>query len=187
VETALHCLVYKVVRALGDGFVALGALMDIEGAFDNTSFGSTCREAEVHGLEHNLIRWIHAMLSNKQILTTQMDHMMSVSVSWECPQGRVLSFLLWCLVADQLLLQLNKEGLYTQGYADDSAVLTTGKFPGIVSELMQRALNVRQRWYRAEELSVNPSKKEHVLFTKKRKVEAFVEPILLNTVLHTTR
>jgi hypothetical protein len=47
---------------------------------------------------------------------------------------------LWDLVADGLLVQLNKEGLHRQGYADDLALLITGKFPNAISELMQRTL-----------------------------------------------
>jgi hypothetical protein len=38
----------------------------------------------------------------------------------------------------------------------------------------------------AQEFSVNPNKTELVLCTKKKKLEGFVEPTVLNTVLHTT-
>jgi hypothetical protein len=60
---------YKIERALGDGLVALGAYLDSEGAYDDTMFVSVCRAAEEHGLEHNVVRWIHAMPSCRQILT----------------------------------------------------------------------------------------------------------------------
>ena len=42
----------------------------------------------------------------------------SVAVSKGCPQG-VLSFLLRCLVVNELLARLNEGGFYAQGYADD--------------------------------------------------------------------
>jgi hypothetical protein len=38
-----------------------------------------------------------------------------------------------------------------------------------------------------EELSMNPSKMGLTLSTEKREVEGSVEPVLINTVLHTTR
>jgi hypothetical protein len=72
-----------------------------------------------------------------------------------------------------------------EGYTYDLALLITGKFPSTGSELMQRAQNIVHRWCR--EQSVYSDKMEIVLFTKKKKVEGFVEPILLNTVSHTTR
>jgi hypothetical protein len=49
------------------------------------------------------------------------------------------------------------EGLYTKSYADDPALLITGKFLSIFAELMQRALNTIQSWCRAKELSVGPN------------------------------
>jgi hypothetical protein len=41
----------------------------------------------------------------------------------------VLSPLLWGLVVDDLLWELNDGGYYTVGYADDIAILIIGKFP----------------------------------------------------------
>jgi hypothetical protein len=39
----------------------------------------------------------------------------SVGVSRGCPQGGVLSPLLWYLVVDELIARLNGDGVYTQG------------------------------------------------------------------------
>jgi hypothetical protein len=41
-----------------------------------------------------------------------------VSVTRGCPQGGVLSPLLWGLVVDNFLWELNDSGYYTVGYAD---------------------------------------------------------------------
>lgn len=43
-----------------------------------------------------------------------------------CPQGGLLSPVL-CLVADSLLCTLNTAGFYSQGYANDVAILIGGK------------------------------------------------------------
>jgi len=53
----------------------------------------------------------------------------SIAVFRGCPQGGVLSPLLWCLVVDGLLARLNEGGVYAQGYADDICLLAVGKFP----------------------------------------------------------
>jgi len=55
-----------------------------------------------------------------------------VAVSRGCPQRGVLSPLLWCLVAKDLLATLNDGGVYSQGYADDICLLAVGKFPNTV-------------------------------------------------------
>jgi hypothetical protein len=46
---------------------------------------------------------------------------------------------------------------------------------------MQRALNIVQ--YRAEELSISPDDRDFVFFTKRKKVDGFIEPVLLNRMI----
>jgi hypothetical protein len=57
-----------------------------------------------------------------------------------CPQGGVLSPLLWSLVVDDIIWELNSNGYYTVGYADDTAILINEKFPYTVSKVLQTAL-----------------------------------------------
>jgi hypothetical protein len=45
---------------------------------------------------------------------------------------------------------------------------------------------VVQRWYGAEELSINPYTTELVIFATRNKVDRFIEPILLNRVFCTS-
>jgi hypothetical protein len=42
------------------------------------------------------------------------------------------------------------------GYADDFAVLISGKFPNTVSELLLETLKKAQQWCDMTQLSVNP-------------------------------
>jgi hypothetical protein len=53
-----------------------------------------------------------------------------------CPQGGVLSPLLWSLVVDDLLWGLNNSGYYTLRYTDDIAILINGKFLQTASEVL---------------------------------------------------
>jgi hypothetical protein len=59
VETALHQLIVRVEKAL-DQEIALGVFLDIEGAFDNTSYDSMCSALARHGVDHTIVRWIRA-------------------------------------------------------------------------------------------------------------------------------
>jgi hypothetical protein len=75
-------------------------------------------------------------------------------------------------------------GVYCQGYADDICLLAGGKFPNTVLELMQRALHTVEMWCNEVGLSVNPDKTNLVVFTKKRKLDDFFEPLLFGVTLH---
>jgi hypothetical protein len=46
--------------------VALGAFLDIEGAFDRTSFDTIKQAAERHGIKPTTYRWICAMLDSRK-------------------------------------------------------------------------------------------------------------------------
>ncbi|XP_067208430.1 uncharacterized protein [Linepithema humile] len=95
-----------------------------------------------------------------------------------CPQGGVLSPLLWCLVADGLLRALDDRGFTAQGYADDVAILVRGPFLETLLELMQGALEVVEEWCQRTGLAVNPLKTGLTVFTRKYKVGIIVGPTL---------
>jgi hypothetical protein len=50
--------------------IALGAFLDIEGAFDRTSFDMTEQDSGNHGIEPTLRRWIRAMLESRTVTAT---------------------------------------------------------------------------------------------------------------------
>jgi hypothetical protein len=91
-------------------------------------------------------------------------------VSGGCPQGGVLSPLLWNLV-DELLAGLNDQDLCAMGYADDIVIIVQGKFTHTVRELMQAALNEVVKWTTKEGLRISPQKTVVVPFTNKRNIE----------------
>jgi hypothetical protein len=72
------------------------------------------------------------MLGSKEIIATLAGETLEGSVARGCPQGGVLSPLLWSLVVDELIGGLNGNDYYSMGYADDIAVLIRRKFPNTV-------------------------------------------------------
>jgi retron-type reverse transcriptase len=57
-----------------------------------------------------------------------MGSSITAKVMRGCPQGGVLSPLLWNLVVDRLLTATNDLGFSTFGYADDIVIIVQGKF-----------------------------------------------------------
>jgi hypothetical protein len=104
---------------------------------------------------------------------------LTAEVAGGCPQGGVLSPLLWSLVVDRLLTVTNDLGLSTFGYADDIVIIVQGKFAHTVKEIMQEALNVVDKWTVNEGLNIYPHKSATVLFTNRRKIEG-LRPLILH-------
>lgn len=148
--------------------MTLGVFIDIEGAFDNTSVKSIKRAVESKGIHPVICGWISHMLKHRRIYASVNDEQVGVTAARGCPQGGVLSPLLWCLVVDGLLRQLKEAGYGVTGYADDVAITISGKYPSTVSERMQGAMRLIEKWCDGEGLSINPAKTSLVPFTKKR-------------------
>jgi hypothetical protein len=64
-ETALHDLVSRVKGALEQNIFAMGSFLDIECAFDNTSFLAMNKCCGEHGVNPTSTRWIDALLGQR--------------------------------------------------------------------------------------------------------------------------
>ena len=71
-ETALFLVVHKLEKSLNHTKIALGAFLDIEGAFDNTSFSAIITAARERGLEETRWRWVRSMLESRLVHTSIM-------------------------------------------------------------------------------------------------------------------
>jgi hypothetical protein len=127
--------------------------------------------ARQHGLEEICCRWVRSMLESRLVHTSLMGSSLTARVIGECPQGGVLSPLLWNLVVDRLLAVTNDLGFSTFGYADDIVIIVQGKFVHTVREVMQEALNLIVKWAVKEGLNISPHKTAIVPFTNRRKTE----------------
>jgi hypothetical protein len=83
--------------------LALGEILDTEGAFDRTSINIITQAAGRHSNEPTIYRWICSMLESRNIITTLLGETSRASTARECPQGGVLLPLLWGLVVDEHL------------------------------------------------------------------------------------
>lgn len=86
-------------------------------------------------------------------------------------QGGSLSPILWCIVVDSLLVKMEKERIFAQGYSDDSSILISGYFESTVGDLIRRALKLTEEWCRKNNLSINPGKTKLILLSKRRNID----------------
>jgi hypothetical protein len=71
-ETALFQVIHRLETSLNHKEIALGAFMNIEGAFDNTSFHAIITAARERGIEETCCRWISSMLESRLAHTSLM-------------------------------------------------------------------------------------------------------------------
>jgi len=171
-ETALHQLVSRVEDSLAAKEIALCAFLDIEGAFDNVKYTAMVRGVQERGLEPALCRWIEVMLRSRRTRADFQGEAEVIIPTKGCPQGGVLSPLLWNLVVDEVLKELSSKGVFVQGYADDIVIMVQGRFTNIVANIMNDNLRFVNEWCIKEGLHVNPSKTVVVPFTRKKNLDS---------------
>lgn len=170
-EEAIHELTSRAEAALENKEIMLATFVDTEGAYDNTSFVSIVQAMERRGVGRCVVRWTNSSLRHRMVKTTLGEVTREAVIMRGCPQGGFLSPLMWSLVIDGLLCELQRKGFYAQGYADDLAILVNGKFGLVVSGMMQQALNTVENWCRKEGLTTNPNKTSVVAFTRRRNLD----------------
>lgn len=189
-DTALHQLTEKIESSLKNGEVALGCFMDIEGAFDNTEFEVITNAAKDRKMENAAVRWIIKMLSGRTVEAAVCGTKSRAVVTRGCPQGGILSPILWCMVIDSLLTKLNDLGFFTQGYSDDVSTLIRGFSVSTIGDLMRTALTIVETWCQERNLKVNPVnpiKTKVVLFRRTKTEETELgDLVLFGTILYVT-
>lgn len=186
-ETALHDLTSRVEESIRNGNSALVGFLDIEGAFDNAPFGRIKEATEKLGVDGTIVNWIDNMLRQRTIQSELGRDTVKVTATRGCPQGGVLSPLLWNITVNSLLTKLDDKNHYAQAYADDVAIIYSGKDTSTLCSRMQRGLDIIQEWCMENQLTVNPKKTELVLFTRKRKLGEYILPNMNGTQLQLTK
>lgn len=181
-ESALHQVVSHIGGALRSKQPTLGAFIDIEGAFDKTNFNSINKALLDQNVPQTLVEWIDNMLKQRAVQLTVNTTTRAI-VGRGCPQGGVLSPLLWNLVVNELITDLNANKLFTVGYADDITILISGPFESSICDRMRQAFKIVETWCAKHELSVNPQKTELVMFTNRRTLGPHKLPKLFATEL----
>ena len=176
-ETALSDFVDHVEKAINQGQKLLAVSLDCSGAFDRIKFDSAETAMREHNIPETVITWYDNLLKNRKISAELLGEKITIKPTKGSPQGGILSPLVWNLIMDTLLTELQGDPIRVIGYADDILLFTYGKDSVILGEIMQNALNKVNNWGNKHGLVFNPDKTSTVLFTKSRRWKEF-EPKL---------
>lgn len=176
---ALHTIVTRLEKALFNKEVAIAAFLDIEGAFNNARVSSMVSAVLGRDVPLIITRWISTLLESREVEATMLGKTRQKVVMKGCPQGGILSPLLWNLVMDSLLaINENQPGIHCQAYADDVTVLQSGPVASVVANRLQDNLNWLETWAETHNMSFSPAKTVIIMFTRKTRVAA--TPLFLN-------
>lgn len=177
-ESAVHDAVCVIERALSSRQYCLGVFLDIQGAFDNACFKGIVRALKRFRVHGALVDLVGRLLRSRTVSCSLAGTEACRQVTRGCPQGGVLSPLLWNVLIEELLKEMDNSSVFCQFYADDGTLLVRSGSLKRVSSSMQRGLRVVERWCRRNDMEINPAKTEMVLFTRKRNRTGLTAPIV---------
>ncbi|RYA68486.1 hypothetical protein DD592_26790, partial [Enterobacter cloacae complex sp. 2DZ2F20B] len=84
-DTALHTVVNRIEWAMENKLFTLGMFLDIEGAFDKTTFKSIELALRKHDVDPTLSRWVASMLRNREVMINVGGTEIEAVVDRGCP------------------------------------------------------------------------------------------------------
>ena len=171
----------------------LACLIDIDGAFDNAWHPAIIHHLIANKCPDYLIKFIYSFLLNRVAVVSVKACESSFTLSKGCPQGSVLSPLLWNVLLDGLLKAIHsfevprvprtrdqKTTLRCIAYADDILVYASHRCPRYLESVIQSAYTQVDYWTRSVRLKLSVRKTELMLFSRKNK-QRFVTDLKIQT------
>ena len=155
-------------------YVAL-AKLDLSKAFDSINHNLLIQKLCYLGLDKNSVKWISSYLENRLHITkfqnfTSNEHQAETGV----PQGSILGPLLFlCFVNDLPSAFENICKMF--GYADDTQLVITAPTLEGLKVKIEESILAAQHWYDENNMKVNASKTELVIFKSKRNTNPQIE------------
>jgi hypothetical protein len=166
-DTALSEAVDKIEAGMLRKEYTLGVFLDIAGAFNNLSFESAIKSMRDRKFPLKIVDWYKNFLYNQESTYELNNNFYTRSLSKGCPQGGVLSPLVWNTNFDPILEELNVGLVKVIGFADNACLLITGREHTHLVDIIQPYLNKIVEWETQEGLKFNENKTIAVMFTHK--------------------
>jgi len=167
-DDALLQVTNIIEQGLNTGKFALGVFLDVQGAFDEINQDQAIKAMEERDFDSLISKWYNHYLQDR-ITKTDINNIQSTRHPTKgCPQGGVLSTLCWNIPFDELLKEVNTNGVKGIGFADDLCLLVTGIDPSTLLCLAQQVTDKAIEWGRKYGLTFNATKTVVVMFTHLR-------------------
>ena len=176
---ALIHLTNKIATAIDQNKITAGVFVDLSKAFDTLNHQILFSKLERYGIRGVALQWIKSYFENREQFV-QYDVTSSKQII-QCgvPQGSILGPLFFILYINDLpnALRLAEPLLY----ADDTSIHYSHPDPLMLATVLNQELSSISLWMKANKLSVNAKKTNHVIFKpKQKKLKTIMIPLVFD-------
>ncbi|KAK2725336.1 hypothetical protein QYM36_001700, partial [Artemia franciscana] len=153
-------------RRICGKFFTLCTFFYIKGAFDSAWHPGILKKLKAKSCPDGLLNLIYSYFSDR-VVTYKGEY--SCILERSCPQGGILSPLLWLANINDLL-EINIPNVKIQAYADDVCAIITSSKISTLESLASRVFSYFQIWSVDNKLVFDKSKTETILFSRKHQL-----------------
>ena len=165
-DTCLINLTDQIKLDMSKGLYVGMVLIDLQKAFDTVDHEILCKKLKAMGI--NSTEWFKSYLGGRNQVVEANDTLSDAGiVNCGVPQGSILGPLLFLCYINDMPMSLKCKLLL---YADDSALLISGKEPNKIAEELSKELNSCRNWLIDNKLSLHLGKTEAILFGTRYKL-----------------
>ena len=180
----LITLIYKIVCALEDGIIVLGAFLDFSKAFDTINHVILLRKLYKYGIRSATHNWLTSYRSNRSQYV-DYNNVMSSTKNITCgeQQGSILGPLLFLVYVNDIVnVSLS---LIPILFADDTNIfLEVNDINEVIVKMNAELIKVMD-WINANKLSLNIEKTNCMVFhTKGRDFSSHVDVTICNKIIN---
>jgi len=161
-DTALTYLCDSIRFNMDAGLYTGVVLIDLQKAFDTVDHAILSSKLNAIGMSGPTVTWFESYLSQRSQFVEVGESKSNLgSISCGVPQGSILGPLLFSIYVNDMC-QAVKCNLYL--YADDSALVVSGKDPKIIEQELSQYLQDMSLWLEENKLSLHLGKTESIIF-----------------------
>lgn len=165
-EDAVSLLVDQVSSTLEKRKKSIGVFLDLAKAFDTVSIPILLRKLEAMGVRGEALAWFRSYLTERGQLVKLGSHTSNVhQTTYGVPQGSILGPTLFIVYMNDIH-SLSIPSAEIICYADDTAILFSGKSWEETFQSAERGMSTIHKWLQMNLLTLNTKKTKFICFHK---------------------